>query len=152
MFSLLLYLIAFVHYDKESYENTYVIVSEMKNIRYDSNHYISIAILETYYGDFYYKFYNRSNARDDYQTLVNIKNDNAKLQLVITKEKDYANLISLGKFNHIVEIKDEETVYFSIKDHNNDQLFRKIIYSIFATILLFICIAYCFITKYLFIK
>lgn len=149
MFSLLLYLIAFVHYDKESYENTYVINSEIKNIRYDSNHYISVAILETYYGDFYYKFYNRSNARNGYQTLVNLKNDNAKLQLVITKEKDYANLISLGKFDHIIEIKDEERVYFSINDHNNDQLFRKIIYSIFATILLLICISYCLYLKFM---
>lgn len=144
-----LYCVAFLHYDAESEHNTYKVTSTIKNARYDSDHYRSVAIFSTDYGTFYYKFYERAKAQEAFNTILYIQDNSIEVQLTITKEKDFANLVSLGTFDHIVEIKDDNTIYFSIDSHNFDQGFRKTVYIIISKLVLFLSIV-CFVLKHLF--
>lgn len=144
-----LYCVSFVHYDDESDYNTYKVNSTIRNAKYDSDHYKSVAIFTTDYGDFYYKFYDRSKAKEDFDRILYIQENNINVQLTISKEKDFANLISLDGLEHVVEIKSENIEYFSINDHNADQRLRRVVYSTISTLLLLMLIGYCWIMKHL---
>ena len=126
---------AIIHYDQEDGANTRIItgtISEysVQNLRGGTIYvYFTCSDQDCYCVNLKYaiplneKSYLKT--RNYYQSMFQELVDERKnVELTITNEKDLTYVYGHGR-NHVVEIKSDHQVLFSIEGHNRNQLFRK---------------------------
>ena len=75
------------------------------------------ATVSTSYGKFYYEFYNESKMEEGKNMLLRVAESDKKVNLSIVSRK-----IRRGEVHQfIVDIRDDENVYFSLEDYNEYQ-------------------------------
>ncbi len=112
------------YYKEIKNEDVKVITAEIENV--DFREYNSLtneeentqwATVSTSYGKFCYDFYNESKMEEDKNVLLRVAEVNKKVNLSIVSIK-----IRRGEvYQFIVDMRDEENVYFSLENYNKYQ-------------------------------
>ena len=134
---ILIFCVAFIHFDNENESNTRSVTGVISNVEYDDDKAKAWAHFEINGESYYYQFYNRSKAKEDFKNFETLVNDKTEVTVAVSDEKDLLRMfLDFNGADRVVSIKSENQTYFDIALHNKQQTEDRIICIVFASVLL----------------
>lgn len=133
----LTFCVAFVQFDNESEGNTRSVTGTITNLEYDDDKAKAWARFEINGESFYYQFYDRANARNDFKTFETLANDKTVVTIAVTDEKDFLRMFfDFNGADRAISVESDSQTYFDIDLHNKQQTEDRIICIVAASVIL----------------
>ena len=119
--------IALFRFDNETDKNTYVVSGYINDLEYGFDQQKSWAVFYLQNEKYYYQFYDKANAKSDYEVFQFLQREKKHITLTCTSEKDWLRMFfQFADATRVISIEDSEKVYFDIKLHNDQEFFYRL--------------------------
>ena len=133
----LIFCVAFVQFDNESERNTRSVTGTITNLEYDDDKAKAWARFEINGESFYYQFYDRATAKEDFKTFEALANDKKVVTIAVTDEKDFLRMLfDFNGADRAISVESDSQTFFDIDLHNKQQTEDRIICIVVASVLL----------------
>ena len=133
----LIFCAAFVQFDNESERNTRSVMGTINNLEYDDDKAKAWARFEINSESFYYQFYDRATAKEDFKTFEALANDKKVVTIAVTDEKDFLRMFfDFNGADRAVSVESDSQTCFDIDLHNKQQTEDRIICIVIASVIL----------------
>lgn len=131
-----LFFAAIFVFDNETEANTQVATGYISDLVYGSDHQKSWALFVLDGNKYYYQFYSKPQAKEDFNILEQIQQNNIPISIRYTEERDILRMfIDFDGAYHVVSIFDSNHTYFDISLHNREQTINRVLCYIFGSVL-----------------
>ena len=133
----LIFLVAFIQFDNESENNTRSVTGTITNLEYDDDKAKAWARIEINGESFYYQFYDRATAKEDFKTFEALANDKKVVTIAVTDEKDFLRMFfDFNGADRVVSVESDSQIYFDMELHNKQQTEDRVICIVAASVIL----------------
>ena len=133
----LIFCAAFVQFDNENERNTRSVTGIITNAKYDDDRAKAWARFEINSESFYYQFYDRATAKEDFKTFEALANDKKVVTIAVTEEKDFLRMFfDFNGADRAVSVESDSQTCFDIDLHNKQQTEDRIICIVIASVIL----------------
>lgn len=133
----LIFCVAFIQFDNESENNTRSVTGIITNVEYDDDRAKAWARFQINGENFYYQFYDRANAKEDFKIFETLANDKTVVTIAVTEEKDFLRMFfDFNGADRAVSVESDTQTYFDIGLHNKQQTEDRIICIVIASVIL----------------
>ena len=133
----LIFCAAFVQFDNESEGNTRSVMGTINNLEYDDDKAKAWARFEINSESFYYQFYDRATAKEDFKTFEALANDKKVVTIAVTDEKDFLRMFfDFNGADRAVSVESDSQTYFDMELHNKQQTEDRVICIVAASVIL----------------
>lgn len=133
----LIFCVAFIHFDNESEKNTRSVTGTITNLEYDDDKAKAWARIEINGESFYYQFYDRATAKEDFKTFEALANDKKVVTIAVTDEKDFLRMFfDFNGADRVVSVESDSQIYFDMELHNKQQTEDRVICIVAASVIL----------------
>ena len=133
----LIFCVAFIHFDNESENNTRSVTGTITNLEYDDDKAKAWFRFEINGESLYYQFYDRAKAKEDFKAFEVFANDKTVITVAVTEEKDFLRMFfDFNGADRAVSVESDTQIYFDIGLHNKQQTEDRIICIVIASLIL----------------
>lgn len=128
-----------IDFEPDTMQSTYTYKTTISNVEYYSKKHVRWITFDTDNGKAYYKlhsnsfYFERQQVEEDIKTFQCLCDNNIEVQVRVSEKRDFLSLTDNHDRLRVVAIEDDQQVYFSLDDHNDDQKSTK---SFFCIVLL----------------